>query len=230
MNLVRLAFYLSWGAALGIGLPIAVGLGVRWLRRDEVTPRALRIQLAVLSIVQLAVVVHVLRWGSWTMRYLLQLTPALVVLAAVGLATAWPAASKRARRALVVCAIATTAIGLAIGHPQHGRFRGELARDAYAAITREVPPDVPVYVVANPEREAHYTDRAFALFAGYRPRPGGWNVTSSPSQITRGVLVWSSYERHREPPVGAPGRRLYTGETFFAVEGHMWIEVRAIGL
>jgi len=224
-NVVRFGYYLSYGMALGIGLPVAVGYGARWLVRGA-ADRALRIQAGVVLAVQLAVTIHVLAWGAWTMRYLLQVTPPLVAVGAAGIAAAWPGRSPRVRAWFAVAIVATTALGLVLGHPQHGRFRGELARDALAAIEREVAPDVPVYVVAA-ERPAHYTDRAFALFSHYRPRPGGWHVTRDPAAITRGVLVWASYERHPAPPATTPGRHLFSGRTR---AGRDWIEVAVVGV
>jgi hypothetical protein len=223
-NLLRFGQYLTYDMALGIGLPIAVGFGVHWLRRAEL-PRSLRIQTAVVLVVQLAITIHVLRWGAWTMRYLLQVVPALIVIGAAGLAVARPAAATRVRTALVAAAIALTAVGVVLGRPQHGRFRSELARGALAVIERDVSSEVPVYVVGT-ERPAHYTDRAFALLTGYRPRPGGWLVTRDPASVTRGVLVWATYERHPAPPTTAPGRLLYAGRTR---GGRDWIEVYAVG-
>ncbi|MGE0869046.1 MAG: ArnT family glycosyltransferase [Kofleriaceae bacterium] len=228
-NVVRLGLYLSWGCALGIGVPIGAVLGVRWLRRATEVPRALRWQLAVLTAIQLAIVLHVLRWGAWTMRYLLQVTPALVALAAVGIATAWPAAASRKQRTFAIGAVVLTALGLVLGHPQHGRFRNEIVRTAYAAIERDIPDDVPVYVVANPSREPHYTDRALMLYARYRPRAGGWHTTKDPTAITRGVLVWASYERHSAPPAGPPGRLLFSDVTYDQFDNPLWIEVRVVG-
>ncbi|MGE0549187.1 MAG: glycosyltransferase family 39 protein [Kofleriaceae bacterium] len=229
-NFLRLGLYLSWGGALGIGLPIAVGYGVRWLRRATDAPRTLRLQLAIIAAVQSLLVLHVLRWGAWTMRYLLQVTPALVALAAVGLATAWPNMTRRKRTWLIAGAIATTAFGLVFGHPQHGRFRNELLRGAYAAIEREIPSDVPVYVVANPARAAHYTDRVFDLYAHYRARSGGWHITHTPDSITRGVVVRASYERYPGPPNPPRGNPLFVGRTVDHYGIALWIDVRTVGL
>ena len=220
-NLVRLGLYLTWGGALGAGLLVALVPGGRWLAR---APAGLRLTLVVLLAIQLAITLHVLRWGAWTMRYLLQVTPVLVLIAAAGLAQAWPARSARARAGLLVALVAATAAGLLYGHPQHGRFRSRLLREAAAVIAREVPADAPVYVVAGPH-PGHYADRALAILAG--PRPGGWRVTTAPAAITRGALIYSNLERHPQPPTTPPGRLLYQGQTR---GGHDWLVVYAVGL
>ncbi len=218
MNVVRFLQYVFWNGALGFGVPVAAVMGARLLRKQPSLSPALRVQLVVVTLIQFAILFHILRWGAWTMRYLLQITPALVALAAIGLHRARP-------RWLAIAGFATAA-GLVLGHPQHGRFRGQVARAGFAAIEREIPPDVPVYVVAHPERAAHYTDRAFAMLAGYRPRPGGWHVTRDPESITRGVIVWTSYERLSERPLDPPGRRLFGAAT---QDGRIWMEVFAVG-
>ena len=221
-NLVRLGLYLTWSGALGVGLPLALAPGARWLARAA--PPGVRLTLAALVIAQLAITLHVLRWGAWTMRYLLQVTPLLILVAAVGLARAWAARPARVRAALQAAVIAATAAGLLYGHPQHGRFRSALLRQAAAIIARDVPGDAPVYVVLGP-RPAHYADRALAILAG--PRPGGWRVTDAPATIDRGVLVYSNLERHPAPPTAPPGRVLYQGQTR---GGRDWLVVTAVGL
>jgi hypothetical protein len=240
-NLVRLGLYLTWGSALGVGLPLALGPGVRWLRGALRAPgsppatspapstspaptRALAITLAALTIVQLAITLHVLRWGAWTMRYLLQLTPLLILLASVGLARTWAARPPRARALLDGAVVAATAAGLLFGHPQHGRFRSELLRAAAIAIAREVPADAPVAVVRGPH-PGHYADRALAILAG--PRPGGWAATAAPATVTRGALVYSNLERHPAPPSPPPGRVIYQGATRGDRD---WLVVYAIGI
>lgn len=229
-NLVRLGLYLTWSCALGIGLPVALIPGGRWLARRA--PPSTRLTLAVLLVVQLAITVHVLRWGAWTMRYLLQVTPILVLVAAAGLAEVWRERSARARAGLYAAVITATAAGLVVGHPQHGRFRGELVREVGAVIARDVPGDAPVYVVLGPRParavggpgQAHYVDRALALLDG--PRPGGWHVTGAPTTIARGVLIYSNLERHLAPPSPAPGRLLYQGQTR---GGKDWLVAYAVG-
>ena len=175
-------------------------------------------------IVQLAITLHVLRWGAWTMRYLLQVTPLLVLIAAAGLAQMWRDRSARARAGLHAAIIAATAAGLLYGHPQHGRFRSQLVREVGAVIARAVPADAPVYVVRGP-RPAHYVDRALALLDG--PRPGGWAVTDAPTTIARGVLIYSNLEHHPAPPSPAPGPVLYQGQTR---GGRDWLVAYALGL
>ena len=221
-NLLRLGLYLTGSGALGLGLPLALAPGAGWLARTA--PASTRITLTVLLAVQLAITIHVLRWGAWTMRYLLQLTPLLVLVAAVGLAAAWSSRSARARAALHAGVIIATAAGLLYGHPQHGRFRSRLLRDAATVIARDVPADAPVYVVVGP-RPAHYADRALAILAG--PRPGGWHTTPAPTTITRGALIYSNLERHPAPPSPPPGRVLYQGR---ARGGRDWLVVYAVGL
>ncbi|HVV85012.1 MAG TPA: hypothetical protein VHE35_18235 [Kofleriaceae bacterium] len=221
-DVVRLGLYLTWGGALGVGLPVALVPGARWLARSASPP--VRLTVGALAALQLAITLHVLRWGAWTMRYLLQLTPLLVLVGAVGLARAWAGGSARARAAMQAAVVAATAAGLLYGHPQHGRFRSELLRGAAAAIAREVPADAPVYDVLGP-RPAHYADRAFALLAG--PRPGGWSTTATPASVTRGALVYSNLEHHAAPPSPPPGRIIYQGQTR---GGRDWLVVYAVGL
>lgn len=222
-NLVRLGLYLGYHQALGLGLLFAAGLGVRWLRRGD-APARVRQDLAVIAALQLALLLHVLRWGAWTQRYLLQLTPIVIAVGAAGLATAWPHARMRTRQLAVAAVIATTALGLLLGRPQHGRFRVDVVRAAAVAIERTLPADAPVYVVLGP-RPAHYTDRVLALLDRYRhPR---WSVIADPAMITRGVIVYAHLERHPTRPVAPPGRQV-----FVATEpgGKQWIEVYAVGL
>lgn len=221
-NLVRLGLYLTWSGALGLGLPVALWPGGHWLARAAAP--SIRRTLVVLLVVQLAVTIHVLRWGAWTMRYLLQLTPLLVLIAAAGLAEVWRERSLRAQAGLYGAVIAATAAGLVFGHPQHGRFRSQLVREVGLVIARDVPADLPVYVVLGP-RPGHYVDRALALLDG--PRPGGWQVTGAPAAIARGVLIYSNLEHHPTPPTPAPGRLLYQGQTR---GGRDWLVAYAVGL
>jgi hypothetical protein len=223
-NFVRLGFYLTYCLALGLGLPVAAWWGVRWLRRDA-APRMLQVQTALILMVQLAITLHVLRWGAWTMRYLLQVTPVLIAVSAAGLASAWPQVSAARRNALAAALVIATALGVLLGQPQHGHFRGEVARQALAAFARDIPDDIPIYVVAS-DREAHYTDRAFALLSGYKPRAGGFHLTRAPDDIRRGVLVWASYERHLAPPAAPPGRALFSAQTR---GGRDWLVAYAVG-
>lgn len=223
-NLVRLGLYVTWGGALGVGVPLALGPGARWLIGDVRRARAAAVTLAVLLIAQLAITVHVLRWGAWTMRYLLQVTPLCVLLAAIGVSRTWTARPRRARAALDAGVIALTALGLVYGHPQHGRFRSQLLREAAVVITRDVPADVPVVVARGPHA-GHYADRALAILAG--PRPGGWTALDAAAVPARAALVYSNLERHPAPPSPAPGPVIYQGATR---GGRDWLVVYAIGI
>lgn len=222
-NLVRLGLYLGYHQALGLGLLISAYFGVRWLRRGA-APARMRQDAALVAVVQLALLLHVLRWGAWTQRYLLQLTPFAIALGAAGLVAVWPDRSARARLGLYVAIVASTALGLVIGHPQHGRYRADVVRAAARALPTLAPLDVPVVVVAGP-RPAHYTDRALALLDGYRH--DRFRVTADPTAVTRGLVVYCSLERHPTRPAAAPGRRVFTAETR---GGREWIEVYAVGL
>lgn len=213
-NLVRLGLYLGYHQALGLGLLVAAGFGVRWLRRGD-APARIRHDAALVAIVQLALLLHVLRWGAWTQRYLLQIVPVAIALGAAGLATV--------RVRWQVAAVAATALGLVLGHPQHGRHRADVVRAAYRALPSLAPADVPV-VVALGSRPAHYADRALALLDGYRSdrfRAG------DPAAVTRGLVVYSHLERHPTRPTAPPGRRVFTAETR---GGREWIEIYAVGL
>ena len=223
-NLVRLGLYLGYDLALGLGLPVAAYFAVRWLRRGD-APARVRQDLALIAVLQLAVLIHVLRWGAWTQRYLLQVTPVVIGLGAAGVATAWPTATAARRRIYAALIVATTALGLVIGRPQHGRARADVVRGAALAIGQRVPADAPVYVVMGP-RPAHYADRLLALLD--RAHAARYGAIADPRALTRGVLVWSHLERHRERPEPPAGGRLVYEAT--SPSGRQWIEVYAIGM
>jgi hypothetical protein len=213
-NLVRLGLYLGYHQALGLGLLVAAYFGARWLRRGD-APARIRQDAALVALVQLALLLHVLRWGAWTQRYLLQITPFVIALGAAGLA------GVRVRWQVAV--VAATALGLVIGHPQHGRYRADVVRAAARALPALAPPDVPVVIAPGP-RPAHYTDRALALLDGYRHDRFR---TGDPAAVTRGLVVYCHLERHPARPAAPPGRRVFTAETR---GGREWIEVYAVGL
>lgn len=222
-NLLRLGLYVGYDGALGLGLPIAGFYAVRWLRRGD-APARVRAEVALIAAAQLLLLLHVLRWGAWTQRYLMQVTPFLIAVGAAGLVTAWPRAQPRTRWLGAVAVIALTGLGLIVGRPQHGPPRTAALRAGLAAIAAEVPPEVPVYVVLGP-RPAHYADRAFRLLD--RAHASRYRTTAAPATIDRGVLVWTYLERHAGRPAAPPGRRLFTATTS---GGLQWIEVYAVGL
>lgn len=224
-NLLRLGLYLTYHQALGLGLLVAAWFAVRWMRHGA-APARIRQDTALIAVLQLLLLIHVLRWGAWTQRYLMQLVPVLVAVGAAGLAEAWPARSARFRNAVYAAIVAATAFGLVIGHRQHGPFRADVVRRAYHALPALAPADTPVYVVLGP-RAAHYTDRTLALLDRYRnPR---FHTVADPTTITRGLLIYAHLERHPAPPVNAPGRRVFTSETHGAGV-RQWLEIYAVGL
>jgi 4-amino-4-deoxy-L-arabinose transferase-like glycosyltransferase len=222
-NLVRLGLYVGYHGALGLGLPIAGYFAVRWLRRGD-APARVRVDVAAIAIVQVLLLVHVLRWGAWTQRYLMQVTPLLIAVGAAGLATAWPGARARTRDLRVAAIVAATGLGLALGQPQHGPHRAAVLRQGLAAIAAAAPADAPVYVVLGP-RPAHYADRAFRLLD--RAGAARYRTTDAPAAIDRGFVVWTHLERHPTRPTAPPGRRVFAATTG---GGLQWIEVYAVGL
>lgn len=218
-NVVRLGLYLGYHLSLGVGLLIAAGYGVRWLRRPgDDAPVRMRVDAAAIAVLQVLLLLHVLRWGAWTQRYLLQVTPVVIALGAAGLAQVrfrWQAAL-----------VAATAVGLLVGHPQHGRWRADVVRQAHAALPALAPADTPVYVVLG-ARPAHYTDRTLALLDEYRaPR---FHHVADPAMVTRGLLVYCHLERHPGPPASPPGRLVFAAETRGA-RTRQWIAIYAVGL
>ena len=222
-NLVRLGLYVGYHLALGVGGLVAGAFAVRWLRRGA-APARIRHDALLVGAVQLVLLIHVLRWGASTQRYLLQLTPFVIALGAAGLAEAWPARSPRWRTVALAAVIATTALGLVVGRPQHGRFRADVARRLYAALPTLAPADTPVYVVIT-DHPGHYTDRALALLDGYRH--DRFHVVTDPHTVTRGLVVYSNTERHPARPVSPPGRKVFATAT---PGDFRWLEVYAVGL
>lgn len=223
-NLLRLGLYVGYHQALGLGLLVAAFFGVRWLRRGD-TPARVRQDVTLVALLQLFLLIHVLRWGAWTQRYLLQLTPVLISVGAAGLAAAWATRPPRVRTALVSATIALTALGLVIGRPQHGRFRADVVRRAAAALPTLAPVDTPIYVVLGP-RAAHYTDRTLALLAGYGGPAIG--AVADPAMVLRGLLVYSHLERHTAPLSPPPGRLVFHAETRGGGTTQ-WLTIYAIG-
>lgn len=222
-NLVRLGLYAGYHLTFGIGLLLAIGPGVKWLRRGD-APARVRTDLAIVAGLQLVLLVHVMRWGAWTQRYLLQITPYLAAIGAAGLVWTTREWKPRARTALLAGAVALTALGLAIGRQQHGPYRADVVRAFHRALPGLAPPDAPVVVVRNPARPAHYTDRALAILDGYRHDRFG-NVLH-PGHVARGLVVYCHLERLPRP-TAPPGRRVFAHETR---GGREWIEVYAVGL
>ncbi len=222
-NLLRLGLYLGYHLALGLGLLVGLYLGVRWLRRGP-APARIRQDLALVGLLHLALLVHVLRWGAWTQRYLLQITPFVIVLAAGGVVAAWSTRPRAARRLGQLAIVATTALGLVLGRPQHGRARADVVRAAAAAIPTLAPADAEIFVALGP-RPAHYTDRALALLDGYRT--ARWRTTADPAAVARGLVIYCHLERHPQRPTAPPGRRVFAAESR---GGRQWIEVYAVGL
>lgn len=217
-NLLRLGLYVGYHQAYGVGLLIAGWFGVRWLRRGD-APARLRQDVAVIAVVQLLLLIHILRWGAWTQRYLLQLSPILIAVGAAGLIAAWDRLPVPARRARYAGVLAATALGLAIGRPQHGRFRADVVRAASAAIAEPARRDLPVYVVRG-TRPARYTDRALALLDGYRH--DRFHTVIDPATVTRGLVIYSFLEGHPRRPAAPPGRKVFAAET---QGGQRWIEI-----
>ena len=222
-NLLRLGLYLTYDQALGLGLLVAAGFAVRWLRRGA-APARIRHDALLVAVLQLAVLLHILRWGSSTQRYLLQVVPIVVALGAAGLVEAWPARRPRVRAAILAAIVATTALGIVIGRRQHGPFRVEVVRRALAALPALAPADTPVYVVMG-SRPTHYTDRTFALLDRYRH--DRWRWVSDPATVRRGLVVYSHLERFRALPVAPPGRRVFRTSTR---AGREWLEIYAVGV
>jgi hypothetical protein len=129
-NLVRLGLYLGYHRRSASGSRSPAWFGVRWLRRGD-APARVRVDVAVIAALQLALLFHVLRWGAWTQRYLMQVTPLVIAIGAAGLADRVADGDRtRAGRALAAI-VAATALGLVLGRPQHGpvpRRRGARRR------------------------------------------------------------------------------------------------------
>ena len=107
-NLLRLGLYVGYHQVFGIGLLVAGYYGVRWLRRGD-APARVRQDVALVAALQLLLLIHILRWGAWTQRYVMQVSPFLIVLGAVGLAAAWSALAPRRRHLRYAAVIAATA-------------------------------------------------------------------------------------------------------------------------
>lgn len=222
-NLLRIGLYVGYHQVYGVGLLVAGYFGVRWLRRGE-APARIRQDVALIAVLQLGLLVHILRWNTWTQRYLMQLSPILIAVGAAGVTAAWSGLAPRVRVARRAAIVAATALGLVVGRHQHGRFRADAIRAAHAAISTPALVGEPVYVVRG-TRPAHYTDRALALLDGYRH--DRFHVVDDPAAVTRGLVVYGFLERHPGRPTTAPGRRVFTAET---QGGRRWIEVYAVGL
>ncbi|MCE9577004.1 MAG: glycosyltransferase family 39 protein [Deltaproteobacteria bacterium] len=221
-NVLRLGLYIGYHQVFGIGLLVAGYFGVRWLRRGDAPPRV-RQDIAVIAVLQLALLIHILRWGSSTQRYMMQLSPILIVLGAVGLVAAWGALAPRIRRARYAAVVAATAISLLTGIRQHGRFRADVIRATSAAISTPELIDLPVYAVRGP-RVSHYIERTLALLDGYRH--DRFHLIDDPATVQRGLIVYSFLEQHPQPLVAPPGRRIFaTG-----LGTSRWVEVYAVGI
>ncbi len=220
-NLARLGLYVGYHQAFGVGLLVAGWFAVRWVRRGA-APLRVRQDVALLGLVQLALMIHVLRWGAWTQRYLMQVSPFLIAVGAAGLVAAWGDRAPWPRRLRYAAVIAATALGLAIGRPQHGRFRADVVRATSVAIATPALRELPVHVVRGP-RPGHYTDRALALLDGYRH--DRFHVVDDPATVGRGLIVYSFLEHRAARPTAPIGRKVFTAET---QGGTRWIEIYAV--
>ncbi len=222
-NLLRVGLYVGYHQVFGVGLLVAAYLGVRWLRRGD-APARVRQDLALIAGLQVVLLVHILRWGAWTQRYMMQVSPLLIVLGAVGAVTAWAHLAPRARRGRYAAVLATTAVALVTGIPQHGRFRADALRATSAMLAAPPWADLPVYVVRG-TRPARFSDRALALLDGYRH--DRFHAVADPATVTRGLVVYSFLDGHRAPPTAPPGRRVFATATS---GGRRWVEVYAVGV
>jgi 4-amino-4-deoxy-L-arabinose transferase-like glycosyltransferase len=220
-NLLRLGQYVTYDQALGVGHLVAAWFAVRWLRLGD-APARIRQDATVVAVLQVLVLLHVLRWSSSTQRYLMQIVPVVVALGAAGLADAWTERSARWRNVALAAILASAAIGIFVGRPQHGPFRADVVRRAVAALPRLAPTGTPVFVVMG-VRPTHYTDRAAALIAEYEAPP--WQVITDPSTVTRGLVVYCHLEHQLMLPVEPPGKRVFHTSTR---GGREWLEIYAV--
>ena len=184
----------------------------------------MRQDVALVAALQLLLLVHILRWGAWTQRYVMQVSPFLIVLGAVGLAAAWSALAPRRRHLRYAAVIAATAVSLVTGIPQHGRFRADALRGAAAALATPPLAELPVYVVRG-SRPARFSDRALALLDGYRH--DRFHAIVDPGAVTRGLVVYSFLDGHPARPTTPPGRRVFATAT---QGGDRWVEIYAVGV
>ncbi|MBK9029867.1 MAG: glycosyltransferase family 39 protein [Myxococcales bacterium] len=222
-NLLRIGLYVGYHQVFGVGLLVAGFFGVRWLRRGD-APARVRQDVALIAALQLALLIHILRWGAWTQRYMMQLSPLLISVGAVGLVAAWGELAPRRRQLRYAVVVAATALGLVTGIPQHGRFRADALRATSAALAAPELAGLPVYVVRG-SRPARFSDRALALLDGYRH--DRFHAVADPSAVTRGLVVYSFLDGHPAPPATPPGRRVFATAT---QGGRRWVEVYAVGV
>jgi hypothetical protein len=199
-NLTRAYEYLCQQWILGYSvlvLPVLLILGL--------VSRASRMRgrLAMLLLLQAYMVFEGIKLGSWTQRYFLQATPTLILLAILGLrallARLPPHWDRRVMLLGSLAMVLATAGALRPERQQHGRFRADGLRDAFAYLDATAQPDDPIYLVASNvywdgRAAPFYTLRSLSLLAGFKPFKGGFRDLAEAYDAKSGWVVLTHLE------------------------------------
>lgn len=208
-NLVAGFDYLFRQWVYGYGV-VVLAIGAVAAVLDKRTPQ--RLLLGLVLATQLGIIVLALRAGSWTQRYMLQATAPLVILAAVGLdgvsrrlSEAWRGRCVALAGVAVVCA---TALALRGERQQHGRFRAEDVRRAFAYLEATAGPNDRIYtfgrkVYYEGAGVPYYTLRALTVLAGFEPFKGGFGKLNEAYEADSGWVVLTHLEG-RHALLGSP--------------------------
>jgi hypothetical protein len=170
---------------------------------DRRTP--LRFLFLLLTGLQVVIVLEALKLGSWTQRYMLQVSVPFVVFSVLGVRALLRRLPERwDRRLMPVAALAlvlATGLSLRKEWQQHGRDRADVVRRAFAYVDACAADDEKIYVDV-PRRDVvipYYTKPAFEVLAGCQPFKGGLTGIAHAYDAQDGWVVITHLEQGHMP-------------------------------
>ena len=159
------------------------------------------------------------KWMNTTERYTLVLSVPFIVFTTLGLNALlsrlplhW---SRRVMVALSLVILASTAAALRPERQQHGRFRGEVLRRAYAYIEDTAADNDKIYFDISPS-VPFYTKRMFETLNGFQQLKGGIGDLAEAHQATCGWVVLSHLEE---------GHMALRSDAHLSIPDSNWLEV-----
>ncbi|MBU0638682.1 MAG: glycosyltransferase family 39 protein [Planctomycetota bacterium] len=194
-----------------------LAIAALWSKR---TPA--RALILLLLVAQVYIWLEATKWMNWTQRYTLQLSTLFIAITVAGLHALLSRLPERWGRRLVLVAclsiLTATCTALQKDRQQHGRFRGEVIRLAFAYVNANASNDEPIYFDVNPH-VPFYTKRAFEALSGFERFKGGFGKLEDAYEAKSGWVVLSHLEQgymHLRPEASYCGPAPHWLEVFHA--------------